>query len=191
MSLNDKNNFEKSEKKDKTNGNKGFPEEVINFTKIIDNIMEVDSEEIKPKRKKSFNCSNILKNKRKQKNDEKHKNIKDTNDGGKMNKYKLISLLDNTNDKKNIRREKSFNLKSGKKSEKSYKSSKCENYSLNNQNERRCNLSLSSFKTKKLRNFLPKSEILGVYNKNNLISTFGENKNNLDLLFTKRTKEQE
>ena len=148
-----------------------YNDESFNITKIIENIIELDSEEVKPKRNNSFNCSYIFQYKNK---------IKKNNTKAKKKEFNLTTPLENNIDKN--KRSNSASLKSGKKSDK-----------INNE-KISFKSDLSSSKNQKSRNFILKSEILVLNkkNKSDFKTYSGENikKNNLDLLFTKRNKEQ-
>ena len=188
----------KSEKKGKQDNKLDInitSQTVNEITKIIENIIEVDPEEIKIKRKNSFNCSNILKNKKHKNNSKIIKNdIKNQKkDEETENKLKLISLLENSDKKKSIKRGNSVSYKSENISEKKNKLLKNEKFhSL--KDGKSSNFNLSSVKPKHLRNFVPKSEILKLNNnKSNFssITDIGDNKIKVDLLFTKRPKGQD
>ena len=188
----------KSEKKGKQDNKLDInitSQTVNEITKIIENIIEVDPEEKKIKRKNSFNCSNILKNKKHKNNSKIIKNdIKNQKkDEETENKLKLISLLENSDKKKSIKRGNSISYKSENISEKKNKLLKNEKFhSL--KDGKSSNFNLSSVKPKHLRNFVPKSEILKLNNnKSNFssITDIGDNKIKVDLLFTKRPKGQD
>ena len=170
-----------------------LPRIVNEINKIIETFNELEPEEIKPKRKNSFNCSNIFKNKKQMKNNKIIKNEKNPKKCEETeNKIKLILLLENPDNKKNSQRKNSISYKSENNTEKKNKL-KSEKYN-SLKSEKRSNLNLSSVKTKHLRNFIPKSEILKLNkNKSNLssLTDIEENKNKVDLLFTKRTKDQD
>ena len=152
-------------------------ESLIVFAQLIDNIKEIDFEKKKEKRNNSFNCSNIFQNNKHVKNNKivKQKYSKDINN---KNNFKLISHLKKEYYEESIH--KSFSSKSFEKLEK-----------IKNKISigKGSNLSFRSFqKTNKFQNFILKSDILKLTNKEK--QDHKDNKNIYKLL-TQRTKEQE
>ena len=166
---------EKLKKKIENKEKRETKETTVDIQKLLENLTDLNSEEIKPKRKNSFNCSDILQYKNK---------IKHNKLNSKKNPFHLISLLEKNKDENKVRN--SSCLKSVNRSETLKKN---KNYT---KSEIRSNL--SSLKNRKFRNFILKSEIL--VNKKNKsdfknYTNGGENKSYFFGLLTQRSKEQE
>ena len=147
--LNTENKF-----KEKTNINNEIETE-NKFNEIYENIIEIDSEEKKRKRRNSLKEPNIFSKKDKENkksiNKKKAKNIEEDNN----NRFKLISKLKKS-EQNNTQNTNSLSIKNEEKSENT-------NSLKKNSND----LSFNSYKTITPRNFVLKSEILKMNKMNN------------------------
>ena len=155
--------------------------------KILENIFEIDSEEKKTKRKNSFNSLNISINKIF--NNKKIIYRKKTKNIEGESKFKFISLLKKSNDKKNIKTENSFSIRTKEKTEKEIDNSLEYNLRKRDSLGKNSNLSFNSYKTINSKNFILKSKLYELNNMDKLMNN--KNGKKIDIILThKQIKEE-